>query len=86
MISLPVIGQRQRGDRKSVRTVREGSEVERPPPTLPDGADRDKRVYTIKVKRKRKDEEFSFKDLEMYHCECYGGGPTIQNWKKKKGK
>ncbi len=37
------------------------------------GAYRDKRVYTIKVKRKRKDGEFSFKDLEMYHCECYGG-------------
>jgi len=30
-------------------------------------------VYTIKVKKKRKGEEFSFTGLVMFHGECYGG-------------
>ena len=29
--------------------------------------------FTIEVKKKEKDEEFSFKDLEMFHQECCGG-------------
>lgn len=30
-------------------------------------------MFTIEVKKKEKDEEFSFKDLEMFHQECLGG-------------
>ncbi|GAH71597.1 unnamed protein product [marine sediment metagenome] len=30
-------------------------------------------MFTIDVKEKGKNEEFSFKDLEMFHQECYGG-------------
>ena len=30
-------------------------------------------MFTIEVKKKGKDEEFGFKDLEMFHQECYGG-------------
>lgn len=30
-------------------------------------------MFTIEVKKKEKDEEFSFEDLEMFHQECYGG-------------
>ncbi|PJC28959.1 hypothetical protein CO010_00955 [Candidatus Shapirobacteria bacterium CG_4_8_14_3_um_filter_39_11] len=30
-------------------------------------------MFTIEVKKREKDEEFSFKDLEMFHQECYGG-------------
>jgi len=29
--------------------------------------------FTIEVKKKEKDEEFSFMTLEMFHQECYGG-------------
>ena len=29
--------------------------------------------FTIEVKKKRKDEEFGFKDLELFHKECFGG-------------
>jgi len=34
--------------------------------------------FTIEVKKKEKDEEFEFKDLEMYHQECYGGKIKIE--------
>ncbi len=30
-------------------------------------------MFTIEVEKKGKDEEFTFKDLEMFHQECYGG-------------
>jgi hypothetical protein len=30
-------------------------------------------MFTIEVKKREKDEDFTFKDLEMYHSECYGG-------------
>ncbi len=30
-------------------------------------------MFTIEVEKKEKDEEFGFKDLEMYHKECIGG-------------
>jgi len=30
-------------------------------------------MFTIEVKKRSKDEEFSFEDLEMFHQECYGG-------------
>ncbi len=30
-------------------------------------------MFTIEVRKKSKDEEFSFKDLEMFHRECIGG-------------
>jgi hypothetical protein len=30
-------------------------------------------MFTIEVRKKGKDEEFDFKDLEMFHQECYGG-------------
>jgi hypothetical protein len=32
-----------------------------------------KMEYTIEVKKKRKDEKFSYEDLEIFHSECYGG-------------
>ena len=35
--------------------------------------DIDKRMFTIEVKKKRKEEEFNHEDLEMFHGECYGG-------------
>jgi hypothetical protein len=34
--------------------------------------------FTIGVKKKEKDEDFKFEDLEMYHQECYGGKITIE--------
>ncbi len=34
-------------------------------------------MFTIEVKKKDASEEFSFKDLEMSHQECYGGKITI---------
>ena len=30
-------------------------------------------MFTIEVKKKDKDEGFTFKDLEMLHQECHGG-------------
>jgi len=30
-------------------------------------------VYTIKVKKKREDEESGYRDLERFHGECFGG-------------
>ena len=30
-------------------------------------------MFTIEVRKKEKGEEFDFKDLEMFHQECYGG-------------
>ena len=30
-------------------------------------------MFTIEVKKKAEDEEFSFKDIEMFHQECMGG-------------
>jgi hypothetical protein len=30
-------------------------------------------MFTIEVEKKKKDEDFSFEDLEMFHQECYGG-------------
>lgn len=35
-------------------------------------------AFTIEVKKKEKDEEFSFEDLAMFHKECYGGRMRIQ--------
>jgi hypothetical protein len=37
---------------------------------------------TIEVKKKEKDEEFKFEDLEMYHEDCYGGRIKIEVTKK----
>jgi hypothetical protein len=34
--------------------------------------------FTIEVKKKEKDEDFKFEDLEMYHQECYGGKIKIE--------
>jgi hypothetical protein len=34
--------------------------------------------FTIEVKKKEKDEDFKFEDLEMYHQECYGGEIKIE--------
>lgn len=34
-------------------------------------------MFTIEVKKRGKDEEFSFEDLEMFHKEC-GGGRIMQ--------
>ncbi len=31
-------------------------------------------MFTIEVKKRGKDEKFSFEDLEMFHQECYEGG------------
>lgn len=30
-------------------------------------------AFTIEVKKRGKDEEFSFEDLELFHQECFGG-------------
>lgn len=30
-------------------------------------------AFNIEVKKRGKDEEFGFEDLEMFHQECYGG-------------
>ena len=34
-------------------------------------------MFTIEVEPKGKDQEFSFRHLEMYHKECYGGKINI---------
>jgi len=31
------------------------------------------KIFTIEVKKREKDEKFSFEDLEMFHQECFGG-------------
>lgn len=31
-------------------------------------------MFTIEVKKRGKEQEFSLEDLEMFHQECYGGG------------
>ena len=30
-------------------------------------------MFTIEVEKRGKDDEFKFKDLKMFHHECYGG-------------
>jgi hypothetical protein len=41
-------------------------------------------VFSIEVKKKGKNEEFSFEDLEMIHADCYGGKIGKQYDKKEK--
>lgn len=36
--------------------------------------------FTIEVKKKAKDEEFSFEDLEMFHRECCGGKIKVEEY------
>lgn len=36
-------------------------------------------MFIIEVKKKGKDGEFSFKDLEMFHQECYGGKIKVES-------
>ena len=36
-------------------------------------------MFTIEVKKREKDEEFSFEDLEMFHQECGGGKIEVRN-------
>lgn len=38
--------------------------------------------FTIEVEKKGKDEEFRFKDLKLFHRECYGGEIRIGETKK----
>ena len=40
-------------------------------------------MFTIEVKKKKKDEEFSFKDLEIFHKECMGGRILVSTQKIK---
>jgi hypothetical protein len=39
--------------------------------------------FTIEVKKKEKDEDFKFEDLEMWHQECYGGKIKIEITKEQ---
>ena len=39
-------------------------------------------MFTIEVKKRGKDEKFSFEDLEMFHQECYGGKIELESEKR----
>ncbi|HEY0089414.1 MAG TPA: hypothetical protein VGB37_11260 [Candidatus Lokiarchaeia archaeon] len=39
--------------------------------------------FTIEVRKKEKDEEFEFKELEILHQECYGGKIVVKDFKER---